>query len=158
LVGLSVGAGLMYILDPDKGRRRRALVRDQGLRLIDAMGDLGDRLEGITELVTDRVRGIAYETQTRLQNEVVPDDVLIERVRAKLGRVVSHPRAIIVTINQGRVTLGGPILAQEVGRLLTTVRLVRGVKQVENQLEIYETPDNIPSLQGIPRENKRTLF
>ncbi len=29
-----LGAGLMYFFDPDEGRRRRALIRDQGVRLV----------------------------------------------------------------------------------------------------------------------------
>ena len=29
--GAGLGAGLMYLLDPDKGRRRRALIRDQAM-------------------------------------------------------------------------------------------------------------------------------
>ena len=33
LAGLGVGAGLMYVLDPQSGRRRRALARDQAVHL-----------------------------------------------------------------------------------------------------------------------------
>jgi hypothetical protein len=33
LAGAGLGAGLMYLLDPDVGRRRRALARDKALRL-----------------------------------------------------------------------------------------------------------------------------
>jgi len=29
LFGMVVGAGIMYVLDPERGRRRRALLRDQ---------------------------------------------------------------------------------------------------------------------------------
>jgi hypothetical protein len=29
LVGMALGAGLMYVLDPEGGRRRRALMRDK---------------------------------------------------------------------------------------------------------------------------------
>ena len=29
LFGMAVGAGLMYLLDPDSGRRRQALLRDK---------------------------------------------------------------------------------------------------------------------------------
>lgn len=29
LMGMVLGAGIMYLLDPDRGKRRRSLVRDQ---------------------------------------------------------------------------------------------------------------------------------
>jgi len=32
-IGAGLGAGLMYLLDPDRGRRRRALVRDKAVHL-----------------------------------------------------------------------------------------------------------------------------
>jgi len=37
--GLLVGMGLMYLLDPDRGARRRALVRDQAARAGHKVGD-----------------------------------------------------------------------------------------------------------------------
>src|SRR5437763_385294 len=47
----------------------------------------------------------------RLTGEAVPDDVLVERVRAKLGRYISHPHAIEVDVSGGRICLTGPALA-----------------------------------------------
>ncbi len=55
LTGLGLGAGLMYILDPDQGRRRRAMVRDQANRLTNEVQegvevvrrDMNNRLEGL---------------------------------------------------------------------------------------------------------------
>ena len=38
LGGLGAGAGLMYIFDPVQGRRRRALLRDQGVRFQELQG------------------------------------------------------------------------------------------------------------------------
>jgi uncharacterized membrane protein len=76
------------------------------------------------------------------------DHTITERVRAAMGRVVSHPRAIEVTARDGRVTLRGPILANEVDDLLACVAGVRGVKSVDNQLEPHERAENHPALQG----------
>jgi osmotically-inducible protein OsmY len=127
---LGLGAGLMYLLDPDRGNRRRALIRDQAVHLAHKTSDaLGTAATDIS----NRVRGLVAETQARFRHEEVPDDLLVERVRAKMGHAVSHPRAITVTAHQGRVTLSGRILAQEAGRLLAAAAAVRGVTGVENQ-------------------------
>jgi hypothetical protein len=157
LLGIGIGAGLMFMLDPVKGRRRQALVRDKLIRVGHALGDLPVVAGNAGEQVWDRTRGIALETRARLEKESVPDEILTERVRAAIGRVASHPRALMVNANGGVVTLSGPILVDEVDQLLGTVEGVRGVVGVENRLEIRETPEGIPSLQGQPREPKRAL-
>jgi hypothetical protein len=65
-----------------------------------------------------------------------------------MGWVVSHPHALEVTAEQGRVTLSGPILAREVDELLSCVSRVRGVADVENRLEVHEEAGNVSALQG----------
>ncbi len=40
LSGIGVGAALMYVLDPDRGRRRRALARDKAVSIAGKTGDL----------------------------------------------------------------------------------------------------------------------
>jgi hypothetical protein len=96
----------------------------------------------------NRARGIAAETLGRLRSDAVDDDRLRERVRSKLGRVCSHPRAIEVYVSDGEVTLLGPALADEVRTLLTTAASVRGVHAVVNDLEPHDSPDGVPALQG----------
>lgn len=153
LGALGLGAGAMYLLDPDRGAYRRSLVRDKGvyffhhtLRLLGKAGrDFSHRGAGaIAEL-----RGLFKHPQPT-------DDVLLQRIRAKLGRVVSHPHAVHVEVNQGCVTLRGVILKREVDDLLATIRKIEGVKEVDNRLEVHESRDNIPSLQGgVPRLGER---
>jgi uncharacterized membrane protein len=53
-----------------------------------------------------------------------------------------------VTVFEGRVTLTGHVLADEVDRLLRQVGRVRGVSEVKNELEIHRTSNGIPALQG----------
>jgi hypothetical protein len=43
------------------------------------------------------------------------------------------------------------VLAHEVDRLLRRVAAVRGVKRVENMLDVHAEPGDIPALQGRPR-------
>jgi hypothetical protein len=55
IAGVGMGAGLMYVLDPQSGRRRRALARDQIIHLGHrvenaaqvAARDAGNRLQGL---------------------------------------------------------------------------------------------------------------
>jgi uncharacterized membrane protein len=145
LCGLGMGAGLMYIFDPVRGKRRRALVRDQ---LVHA-GHLFKRAMGITSRdLSHRAYGVLAEGNHLFHREEVSDEVLEARVRAKIGRSVSHPHAISVTVNDGRVRLSGPVLADEVNRMLSGVWSVRGVKEVEDLLTVHTQAEGMPSLQG----------
>jgi uncharacterized membrane protein len=80
--------------------------------------------------------------------------VLVERVRAQLGRIVSHPHAVSVMARDGVVTLRGPILQHEVKPLTTAIERMADVRDVVNELEEHKEPGNVPSLQGgsTPRE------
>lgn len=150
---LGLGAGLMYLLDPDRGNRRRALVRDKAVR---ACNVTSAAMGKTSRDVSNRARGLLAEARSRLTREEVTDVVLVERARAKIGRVVSHPRSIEVTANQGRVTLAGPIPAREVDGLLATVAAVRGVTGVENRLQVHQRAGDVPGLQGeTPRPEPR---
>jgi hypothetical protein len=140
-----LGAATMYMLDPDKGRRRRALARD---KLGRAIRDGRHALVGAARDAGHRWQGLRAEVQRGRNREIVPDDLrLIERVRAKLGRVVRHPHAVQVGANRGVVVLSGPILAAEVGELLEAVRGVRGVTAIEDHLAVYESGTGVSGLQ-----------
>ena len=144
LVGAGLGAALVYLIDPDNGRRRRALARDQMVRVSRKTRDAAD---ATFRDVTNRTKGIF--ASARRSNEVaVDDEILIERVRAKLGRVCSHPRAIDVEARNGAITLRGPILAREAAKVAGAIEGVRGVRSVSDQLVHHETAAGVPSLQG----------
>ena len=61
LAGVGIGAAAMYLLDPEKGRRRRTLVRDQ---LLKARRLTGEAMEGRSKDVANRARGAAAETRS----------------------------------------------------------------------------------------------
>jgi uncharacterized membrane protein len=145
LTGVAAGAGLMYFFDPERGKRRRAWGRDQLRR---AYHQSARMLAMARRDTIQRTGGLIAEARALLERGEVPDDMLAQRVRAKMGRFVSHPRALRVTANQGQVTLSGPILRREVAPLLRAVARVRGVCSVEPDLEIYQRGDHISALQG----------
>ena len=135
----------MYFLDPNRGGRRRALLRD---KLARAANKGADAVDATAKDLRHRAEGAVATTRARLTTREVPNDVLEARVRSKLGRVVSHPRSIEVEAQDGTVTLRGPILAHEVKPLLRTIRSVPGVSDVHEQLEIHEQAGDVPGLQG----------
>lgn len=145
MLGAGMGAAVMFLLDPARGARRRALVRDQLTRAAhksrDAYGatrrDLGNRLYGAMTQV-----------QGRFREDAADDRTIERRVRAALGRVCSHPRAIRVTAFDGAVSLSGDVLADEQRAIETAVRGVRGVRDVTNSLSAHAGAEGIPALQG----------
>jgi hypothetical protein len=140
-----LGAGLMYLLDPQAGGRRRALARDQAVHGLKKGGVAAGKT---ARDLANRTRGLVAETGSKLHHEQVDDQVLSDRVRSKMGRLVSHPSAIEVAAQDGCVILSGPVLAEEVDKLLAKVHSVRGVREVENRLEVHESAGNISALQG----------
>jgi hypothetical protein len=145
LVGAGAGAGLMYLLDPDQGNRRRALVRE---RFVHARHLTGDAVDATSRDVRNRARGVVAELRARLIPEDVSDDVLRERVRARLGQLVRYAHTIEVTAENGRVALRGPALADDVARLIRRLGRVPGVREVDNRLDVHVEPGDVPGLQG----------
>lgn len=130
-LGAVIGAGVMYLLDPADGRRRRALARDKMNRYSRQAGRVTTRTG---RDVWNRTRGTAYETTRKLKKERVPDGVLVDRVRSEMGHVVHDPSNVVVTCRGGHVTLAGEIPEPEMDRLLERVAATPGVAGVENQL------------------------
>ena len=124
--------------------RQRAMLRDKTVSLAkDVAGGTRRRARHFGQ----RLRGVVYEAKSRLSQEQVPDDVLVERVRAQLGKPVSHPRAIEVRALDGCVTLAGPILADEAEDLIQQVSRIPGVVAIDCELDLYDAPDGVPALQ-----------
>jgi hypothetical protein len=154
LGGLGLGALLMYVLDPERGARRRALARDKAVRLYNRTSD---RVGARSRDLRNRTKGAAAKTRSLLQSDdIVSDDVLAERVRSRIGRSVSHPGALDVSARGGRIRLAGPVLEREVEDLIDTVRSTPGVAEVEDLLEVHEHADAVPALQGTPRSDRQT--
>jgi len=146
MAGAGLGAAMTFLLDPGRGARRRARVRDA------AVHGLTVTRRGLGTAARDsapRTYGTAASLRSRLRLRARVDDaVLAERVRAKLGRLVSHPHAIDVIASSGFVTLRGPVLEREAPRLVQRLRRIRGVRQIIDNLEYHEQAGNVPSLQG----------
>jgi hypothetical protein len=155
LTAASVGAGLAYFFDPVVGNRRRALARDQLNHLCNKAGDAAD----VTwRDLQNRANGVIAELSGLFRADLADDDILVERVRSKMGRYVSHPSAIEVSSHNGMIQLSGPILADEVDDLICAARSVRGVRDIEDHLDVHASAD-IAALQGgVPRTGEPFEF
>ena len=60
VVGAAIGAGVMYLLDPDRGAGRRALVRDRALSMAHRTAGAVD---GKSRHVVNRTRGLVADLQ-----------------------------------------------------------------------------------------------
>jgi BON domain len=151
LGGMGLGAGLMFLLDPDRGRRRRAAVRDKAIA---ANRRLADRTAATLEDASNRARGIVAEARSLWSAEPVPDDLLTERVRARLGQVCARPRDVVVDVHDGRVVLHGAVADDEYDRVLRRVRWTPGVQAVEHDLTVRAEP-HPPQPERAARWRKR---
>jgi uncharacterized membrane protein len=142
----SAGALTMYFADPNRGRRRRATLRD-------AFVHSGHEVERFVQRFSRdferRAEGAVAETRRMFEgDDDVSDSVLEQRIRTAAGRAVSHPHAIEVNCTGGSVFLGGWVLADEVAELTSAVRAVRGVKELSTFLNTTDHPEHISDLQG----------
>lgn len=145
LGGMGIGAALMYMLDPGRGARRRAVARDKAARFARVAGErIGKRSRDLK----NRARGLAAEIKPSRPEERASDDVLEARARTEIGRLVRNPGAIHVAAGNGRVTLTGPVLESEREMLVSSVESVDGVEEVEDRLEPHEGAEDVSALQG----------
>ena len=142
---LGLGAALMFVFDPARGRRRRALIRDQAVHL---SRQSGVALGKMARDLKNRAQGTVATAGAIFRTPDVSDAQLEARVRSRLGRTISHPHAVHVSVMNGRIILDGPVLEQEADQLLKTVASIEGVREVDNRLTLHATGENVPGLEG----------
>jgi len=150
-----VGAGLMYLLDPDRGNARRARIKNA---LVHATKVESNLLRKGLRDAQNRAQGMTMRAR-RVFSEPAEDQVVLGRIRARLGRAVSHAHAhaIDIDVTGGRAILRGPALADEADAILGCVRGTAGVREVIDRLERHVTPGAIQALQGGERRERRRM-
>lgn len=156
LGSIGLGAGLMYFFDPEGGNRRRALVRDQAISLLNT----SDRaIDKTARDLRNRTKGVLSEAIGTLE-EGAGDSVIEERVRSRLGQVVRNPGVVELSIDQGKVTASGPMLADEHDFAVSYLASTRGVREFVDRFEAIENPEDAPGLEtgGPPPQPKFELM
>ena len=141
------GALTMYFADPNRGKRRRAVLKDAIVHSGYDLQRFGRRFRRDLE---HRIEGAVAETHHFFEQPQaqVSDAILERRIRTALGRAVSHSGAIEVSCTEGSVFLGGWILADEIDEVNRVVRSVRGVRELSTFFNTTDHPEHISSLQA----------
>lgn len=154
LTGAVAAAGMMYYFDAISGRRRRAQLAE---RSASTTRHWVSRLRVAGRDLANRAGGVGARAANLLRLRSVTPEVVVERVRSALGRVVSHPGAVHVSVDADhRVLLRGAVLAWEHAPLRRAVGATPGVREVRDELAAYESAEHVSSLQGgLPRRARR---
>ncbi len=145
-LGAGVGAGLMYLLDPQEGRGRRAAARDKS---VSALKQGGKAAAKTSRHLGNKTKGLVAEASSKLRKSDLAEDgqKLLKKVQKAVRASVSYPSAIDPILEAGRVHLHGLVLASEVALLLAAIEAVEGVNGVENRLELHESPKDLAAFR-----------
>ncbi len=128
----AAGAALMYLMDPDRGNARRAVVRDRTLHLARS-GWRWTRNSAAD--AANHAGGLVAELRASMWTMRPSDEVLVERVRSEMGHVIRHPHRVVVTADAGWIDLGGDVLPDEKEALIGVIKKIPGVFGVQDHLE-----------------------
>jgi hypothetical protein len=147
--GIALGAGLMFLFDPRRGGARRAIIRQKAGR---AVHDIETAAAIGAHDLEHRASALPARLSRLLRRDTdVDPDVLVARVRARLGHVCPHPHVIkVVAKGGGCIELKGPILRRDAHRVLAEISRIPGVESIDDDLEVHASASEVPELQGPP--------
>lgn len=141
MLSAATGAGLMYFLDPDRGRRWRAIARDRLAGSVRSSVRQGERAGGAASA---EAYGLAQRARHPADVEKAPasDAALEAKVETVLFADQSFPKGRVnVNVEDGRVVLRGELEhPDDIAATETRVRKIAGVRDVENLLHLPNTP------------------
>ena len=131
----AAGALAMYYLDPELGAHRRAVLAEL----------VRTGLPGSERRRDGRGRAVRRAYHRPIVADAQSDAELRDRIQARLGRLVSHPRAIQIQVSDGVVRLTGRVLAKECDGLLEQVQQMPGVQKLVNAMTAHDYPREFAS-------------
>jgi osmotically-inducible protein OsmY len=153
LTGIGIGTTVMFLFDPTSGARRRRRLAHFFSQTARATTKTAGK---VGRDVSNRTRGVLAFTRRWTTGEQMPSDaVLHDRVRVALSRVASHPHAIHVDADEGRVVLSGQALQAELDNILQAVRGVFGVVDVDSRLEADANSEDVSAPQSQSRPSRK---
>jgi osmotically-inducible protein OsmY len=133
LVAAGVGAGAAYLMDPDRGRARRAKLRDKSRSI--ARREMRT-VERKAHYAQGRFEGVRHRLSDRQPHLPESDQVLVDKVRSEvLGRRPEFTSHVNVEAFGGVVTLRGQLADRsDIEELEAGVKAVPGVNRIVNLL------------------------
>jgi gas vesicle protein len=123
---LALGAGAMYIVDPQKGRARRAWISDKVHSIIRRSGNTA---YSKGRHWANRAYGVAAEARGAAND-------LVDRVYQAINGILHDPKVVkVIADANGTITLIGKVLHDQIDRIIAAVDALPGVNQVINRLE-----------------------
>jgi hypothetical protein len=149
-VGAGLGAGLMYLFDPQGGRGRRAVARDKS---VSAFKKGGAAAAKTSRHLGNKTKGLIADAGSKLRDSDLVGNLkdqgqaLLGTVKGKIRSAVSYPAAIQAVVEEGKVILRGLVLASEVAGLLVAIEAVEGITEVQSYLEVHESPKDLAAFR-----------
>jgi hypothetical protein len=142
----ALGAGLMYVIDPHRGRARRAWLMDKTTSMVSRTGK---SMYGRGKHLANRAYGAAHKVGSYWHRDSDATGNLNDRIRSELGRAVSHPRLVeAICDSKGNVTLSGCVLESESSSLISQLESIPGVSLVISRLESVSTAEELDRRAG----------
>jgi osmotically-inducible protein OsmY len=135
-LGAAIGALITYFLDPQSGRRRRAVTRERAAATVRTGAD---RAADTGRTVASEASGVSQKVQQAREEPKDYDDVtLAQKVQSEIFRDSDVPKGqIAVNVQEGVVALRGEVPSTGmIDELIDRARNVQGVREVENLLHV----------------------
>jgi len=150
-LGTATGAAAAHFLDPDSGRKRRNLARDQAAS---KASSAASAVSTQAHYAAGTVKGAAHAV-TPHRHEEIDDATLADRVRSEIFRAADAPKgSVSVDVQAGVAYLRGEVDSRDwIDRLGKDAHKVQGIDGVKNLLHVPGTPTPTAEPRSVASEN-----
>ena len=132
---VTVGVVVMYLMDPERGRSRRARLADQAKA---RSKDVADAVSAKAKYQAGVVKGAAHEVAEVFtsHDDGYDDETLLQKVRSEAIGPAGLPD-IQVDVTDGEVTISGSLDDEKAKRrLIKSIQKVDGVRAIDDFIEV----------------------
>lgn len=132
---VAVGGLVMYLMDPERGRSRRARLADQAEA---RTKDVAEAVSAKANYQAGVVKGVAHEVAEVFtsHDDEYDDEALLQKVRSEAIGPAGLPD-IQVDVTDGEVTISGSLEDEKAKRrLIKSIQKVDGVRAIDDFIEV----------------------